>query len=212
MVLILLISLTSCNKLKNQTNKNSIVLDSFDCKSISIETTVSFFDSIANVQIDTSTLDGKRQKIMNTFIIEQSPAQADFDTLFDINYDGYKDYLIGYYGLSGTGIKNRVKTYFYNPKNNSYLLNKTLSDLSNLTFYIDRKKITGFYIGHGGGGGTQLEWINNDWIVTKEFGVSNNGGETKWYISYPLKGKELIISKPFQCIPPKEILETDIKF
>ena len=91
-------------------------------------------------------------------------------------------------------------------------MDKTLSDLGNPTFYINRKIITGFYIGLGGGGGTQLEWINNDWIVTKEFGVSNNGDDTKWYISYPLQGKELIIDKPFQGIPPKEVLETDIKF
>ena len=66
--------LTSCNKSEKQNNLNSIASDSLGYKNISTKTTVNFFDSIANALIDTSTLDGKRQKLMNTFIIEQSPA------------------------------------------------------------------------------------------------------------------------------------------
>jgi hypothetical protein len=29
---------------------------------------------------------------------------ADYDTLIDLNYDNIKDFVIGYYGHSGTGI------------------------------------------------------------------------------------------------------------
>ncbi len=39
---------------------------------------------------------------MNHFFIENAPSASDFDTLFDINYDGYKDYVIGYYAQAGT--------------------------------------------------------------------------------------------------------------
>ena len=72
--------------------------------------------------------------------------------------------------------------------------------------------ITGFYIGNGGGSGGKLEWINNKWTTTKEFDVDKEGDSTKWNISYPLKKKKKVIVRPFQMIPPEEILETDIKW
>jgi len=170
------------------------------------------YDSLAKAHVDTSTLYGKREWIMNHFLIENAPSASDFDTLFDINYDGYKDYVIGYYAQAGTGIKNRIKVFFYEPKKNNYILNEQLSDLPNPTFYINQKKITGFYIGNGGGGGGRLEWINNEWTVTKEFNVHCEGDTIKWNISFPIKKKEMVVVRPFQIIPPKEILETDIKW
>jgi hypothetical protein len=211
--------LTSCNLKEQQNvqlNKESSLfqVDTPQVKVDKAEQTLydGYYDSLAKAYVDTSTLKGKREWIMNHFLIENTPSSSDYDTLFDITYDGFKDYVIGYYGQAGTGIKNRVKVFFYDPKNNCYILNEQLSDLPNPTFYIKQKKITGFYIGNGGGGGGRLEWLNGKWTTTKEFDVDKEGDTTKWIISYPLKRKNEIIVRPFQMIPPKDILETDIKW
>lgn len=170
------------------------------------------YDSLARAPVDTSTLQGKRSWLMNHFLVENGLVSPDYDTLFDLTYDGFKDYVIGYYGKSGTGIKNRVDVYLFNPKKHCYVLDKQLSGLPNPTFYIKQKKITGFYIGNGGGGGQRLEWINNNWRITKEFEVDEDGDTTKWKISYPIKKKKEVLVRPFQMIPPENILETDIKW
>jgi hypothetical protein len=167
------------------------------------------YDSLANIQIDTTTLQGKRQWIMNQFLIEE-PLLI-YDTLFDLTYDGFEDYVIGYYGKAGTGIKNRVIIYFYDPANSSYILNDQLSDLLNPTFYIKQKKITGFYLANGGGDGSKLEWLNKKWTLTKEFYVSNEGDSTKWNINYPLRKKSEVKMRPYEWIPPQDILETNYK-
>lgn len=168
------------------------------------------FDSLARVYVDTTTLPGKRNWLMNQFLIENGLASPEYDSLLDLTYDGHKDFVVGYYGKSGTGIKNRVKVYLFNPKRQCYILDEQLSGLPNPTFYIKEKKITGFYIGIGGGGGGRLEWISNKWTTTKEFNVDKDGDTTKWNISYPLKRKTEVIVRPFQMIPPEEILETSI--
>ena len=170
------------------------------------------YDSLARAPVDTSTLQGKRKWIMNQFLLENGLVSPDYDTLFDLTYDGFNDYVIGYYGKSGTGIKNRVNVYLFNPKRHSYTINELLSDLPNPTLYIKHKKITGFYIGNGGGGGQRLEWIKNKWTITKEFEVENDDDTTKWEITYHLKKKKQVIVRPFKMIPPEEILETDIKW
>jgi hypothetical protein len=168
------------------------------------------YDSLANAKIDTTTLKGKREFIMNHFLIENRPSSPDCDTLFDLNYDGEKDYVICYYGQAGNGIKNRIQVFLYNKKFNGYIYNEQLSALPNPSFYIKQKKITSFYIA-GHGSGRRLEWINGKWTQTKVFEVDNQEPETVWEIEYPLTKKKEKIRHPFQMIPPKEILETDIK-
>lgn len=175
------------------------------------DSSINAYDSLRNLKVDTTTLAGKTEHIMNQFYIENDLVSPDYDTLIDLTYDGNKDYIIGYYGRQGTGIKNRVKVYFFNAKCNCYILNEQLSDLPNPTFYIKEKKITGFYIGNGGGGGGRLEWLNNKWTTTKEFDVDNEGDTTKWKVSYLLKKETEIKVRPYQMIPPEDILETDIK-
>ncbi|MCC6410756.1 MAG: hypothetical protein IT270_03805 [Saprospiraceae bacterium] len=153
---------------------------------------------------DTSTY------ILNHFSIENAPSLSGNDTLIDLNFDGVDDFIIGYYGQAGTGIKNRVNVYLFDIDKNCYTLNEQLSDLPNPTFYIKKKKITGFYIGNGGGSGSRLEWINGRWTTTKEFVVENEGEKSLWQINYPLKNKSEKLVRPFQMIPPAEILETNI--
>jgi len=213
------ILLMSCNI--SDRNENEFLKENLKCQ---VDTTFSNinkskndfetdpYDSLAKVFVDTTSLKGKRESIMNTFLIENRPSSPDYDTLFDLTYDGFDDYIIGYYGQSGTGIKNRVKVYFFDIKNNCYVLNEQLSRLPNPTFYIQQKKITGFYIGSGAGGGGQLEWINNKWTTTKEFHVDNEDDSTKWVINYPLKNKSETEIRLYEMIPPQDILETNIKW
>ena len=56
------------------------------------------YDSLANAKIDTATLKGKREFIMNHFLIDNRTSSPDCDTLIDLNFDGQKDYVIHYYG------------------------------------------------------------------------------------------------------------------
>lgn len=212
--------LTSCN-LPERKNAQLTTKDGaesqINSRSLQTDTNVNStysdaYDSLARTPVDTSTLQGKRSWLMNQFLLENGLVSPDYDTLFDLTYDGLDDYIIGYYGKSGTGIKNRVNVYLYNRKKHCYILDEQLSDLPNPTFYIKQKKITGFYIGNGGGGGGRLEWNNGKWTTTKEFDVDNEGDTSKWKISYPLKKKMETKIRPFQMVPPVEILETNIKW
>lgn len=162
-------------------------------------------------EIGEATLKLKSQKLLQEFNAESEIKSADYDKLIDLNYDNIKDYVIGYYGQSGTGIKNKIRVYLFDIKKQNYVLNEQLSDLSNPTFYIDQKKITEFYIGNGGGSGSKLEWINGKWVVTKIFEVNENEIKTVWKVTYPLKNKTEYFTKPYKMIPQKDILETNVK-
>jgi hypothetical protein len=158
---------------------------------------------------DTKQLQQKRLSILKTFYYTPSVA-ADYDTLVDVNYDGYRDYLISDYGASGTGYKYKIKVYMYSTRRKTYFLDKQLSSLVNPSFFIREHKITGFYIGLGGGWGRKLEWIKNRWIITKEFDVDNNGDSTIWEVNYPLRKEKGKVIRRFQMLPPVEILESNL--
>jgi hypothetical protein len=208
--IVIIYSSCSLNEKKTiQAKNDSTYLNSIDTIPIKTQE-IDPYDSLAKAHVDTTTLKGKREWIMNHFLIENQPSSPDFDTLFDLTYDGYNDYIIGYYGQVGSGVKNRVKVYLYDTKKACYILNEQLSRLPNPTFYMKQKKITGFYIANGGGSGSRLEWHNRKWAITKEFYVHNEGDTTKWEISYPLKKKKEILVQPYQMVPPENILETKV--
>ena len=163
------------------------------------------------VKVDESSLAIKRHAILQDFNSESEIRTADSDLQIDLNYDGAKDYVIRYYGQSGSGIKNKVQVYLFDRKSNEYKLNEQLSELSNPSFFIDKKILTEFYIGNGGGGGSKLEWRSNKWTATKTFEVEENNIKTIWKVSDLLKGTVEYFTMPFQDIPPKKILETNIK-
>ncbi len=169
------------------------------------------YDSLANVKVDTSTLEGKRTFILNRFMIENELSEPTYDSLFDLNYDGNADYVIGYYGMSGSGLKNRAEVYFCSKRNNSYQLNEQLSRIPNPSFYIEEKKITGFYLPNGAGSGVQLEWIDGKWLKTKEFTVDNEEEKSVWHLFYPLTEKRDSLVLPYEMTPPKEILDTKVE-
>lgn len=108
-------------------------------------------------KVSEETLKTKSQRLLKAFNEESKITSADSDTLIDLNYDNIKDFVIGYYGQSGTGLKNKIRVYLYDIKKDNYVLNEQLSNLSNPTFYIDEKTITEFYISNGGGSGNKLE-------------------------------------------------------
>ena len=161
-----------------------------------------------SIIIDTSTLAGKRKYISDQLRATLYPLGGgySFDTLFDVNYDQSKDFILAYYGPAGTGLKHRVEVYVYSSQKNNYIFDEQLSSLFNPTFYIDEKKITSFYIAHGGGEGKQLEWVNQKWQITKEFFVRNQGEQSIWEINYPLIHKKETLIHPYQPFPPKSIL------
>ena len=210
--------LTSCKNQNNdpilrKKNNSEVIIDTMPAKKSFLDTTSAdfYYDSLFNSPKDTSTLESKRQRLYNRFIVENKLSSPEYDTLIDLTYDGYKDYIIGYYGQSGSGIKNRVEVYIYSKRSGNYLLDEQISNLMNPTFYISRKRITGFYLAHGGGDGIQLEWKGSKWITTMEFSVDNKGEKSIWQIYYPLKRQRKAIIRAYQFIPPLEILETDIE-
>lgn len=215
--------MNSCNYQKSdntKSRKEQGKIDSLEVKdSVQVKsdrnlstTVIPIFDSSNTYLPDNRQLKRKREKILNQFLASNSPASSDYDTLVDLNYDGYRDYIIGYYGLAGTGFKYRIMAYVYSKKSNAYVFNKDISELTNPSFFINEGKITGFYIGLGGGHGKKLQWINKKWILTKEFSVSNEGDRTMWVIYYPNTQRQEKIVHSFQVIPPEEILETNRDF
>jgi hypothetical protein len=164
-------------------------------------------DRLSQPSIDTTNLTGKRQYILQQFQTENPISLPGYDTLLDLNNDGVEDYIIGYYGQSGTGLKNRVSVYLYDGENDRYHFNEKLSGLPNPSFYMKQKKITWFYIANGGGNAGILEWINGTWTTTKEFDIDWQGDQAIWEITYPPKHKGEKIARPFQPIPPNDILE-----
>jgi hypothetical protein len=168
------------------------------------------YDSLFRT-IDTSTLEGKRNLIKSCALLYLCPGFT-YDTLFDLNYDGFGDYVINNYGCAGTGLKAAANVYLYNPKFKGYQFSNKLSPFVNPSFYINQKKISSFYLANGGGWCVLWEWKDKEWIVTKEIYVDNNGDSTRWEIRYPVKNDSAVIIMPYQMIPPSGILETSLKW
>lgn len=189
---------------KNDTVKN--VLDIGQTEGMN---TFSIYDSLETAIVDTTTLGGKREWLMNQFMVWNTPSGPDFDTLFDLNFDGNHDYVIGFYGQSGTGLKHGIKVYIYNEQTGCYHKDSLLSSLPNPSFYLREKKITSFYLPYGAGYCTTLQWINGNWTIAESIEVVNDESESVWVISYPRTGKEKRIKHAYQGIPPQEILKNE---
>lgn len=179
-----------------------------------LNTELSDYDSLSLVKIDTSSLEGKRNYILNQFYLQNPFRSNGNDTLFDVNYDGFKDLIIPTYGQSGTGFKYGAEVYLYTKSIRSYVLDSLLSGNPNPSFFIKEKKITSFYIGLGGGYGTEFIWKNKIWQIHKTFEVHRLGDElgstALWRITYESSNKTEKHIKPFREIPYPEILETKI--
>ena len=129
------------------------------------------------------------------------------DTLIDLNGDNYKDILIEYYGLAGTGLKNRVEVYLYNHTPKKFRRCQQLCDLGNPTFYFDKKIVVGYYIGMGGGDAAKLKWngLRLDSLERIEVDVLNKGNDMSFKVtSFDFRTKKTT-SKVFDIMTlPKE--------
>jgi len=86
------------------------------------------------------------------------PRSSGYDTLIDLNSDRYKDILIEYYGDFGTGLKNRIRVFLFDPLHNKFKECRQLSNLANPTFYFNKKIVVGYYVAIGGGYAAKLKW------------------------------------------------------
>ncbi len=167
-------------------------------------------DSIESTPIDTSTPEGQLRFIKSQVDYEYSPTGSMYDTLVDVNYDGYKDYVLGFYYGCGTGIKNGAVVYTYLPQRKKYAVDTVLSYLPNPTFYISKKQITYFYLANGAGSGGRLMYDHGKWIKTMQFDVDNQEDKSVWDITFPLTGRKRSIHKDYGMLPPADILETGV--
>ncbi len=80
------------------------------------------------------------------------------DTLIDLNGDQLKDILIEYYGLAGSGEKNRIKAYLFDRSSKKFIASAQLENIVNPSFYLDKKIVVGYYVANGGGSATKFRW------------------------------------------------------
>lgn len=117
-----------------------------------------YLDSLKNVKFDTTTLNGKYEKIVADLKIDNSITLGGVDTLIDLNYDGQPDILVEYYGTAGSGMKNYIFAYLYNKEKSTFVIDTFLSGLISPTFNFKKKTITSFYIANGGGDAWKYYW------------------------------------------------------
>ncbi len=167
-------------------------------------------DSLARAVVDTSTLEGQRELARNRFQQEFPMSDNDIDTMLDLNYDGHLDLVWYDYYASGTGFKYHDIVFLYRPRQRTYVLDTLLSSGINTSYFLDRKKITNFYIPHGGGTGYQLEWIKGSWVRTLEVDeIAREDKMMTWEIRDLRTGKRRLQKGPFDFgAPPKDVLET----
>lgn len=180
---------------------------------IDFKTDVSSYDSIRALQIDTNTLEGKRAEIVRQLILSNPSILPGSDTLLDMNFDGYEDYLVYYTAAAGVGLKNRTEVYLYHKSWKGYANDTLLSSLPNLSFFPEKKMLTSFYIGYNEGSGSQYNWIDNQWKITRHFGVINENGRGRWFISCFEDGdasRRAIMKdfSEFSMVPPPQVLLT----
>ena len=92
------------------------------------------------------------------------------DTLIDLNRDGYKDILVEYYGMSGTGLKNMVDIYPYDIEKKRFSLSNKIC-LANPTFYFKTRTIASYYIAYGGGGAMLHHWKGSGIVQDEKIDV-----------------------------------------
>ncbi len=105
-----------------------------------------------------ASLVAQAEKLIARIKTEENYPIGGKDTLIDLNGDQYKDILIEYYGPAGTGMKNRIWVFLFDPAHNSFTESEQLSNVGNPTFYFNQKMVTGYYIAMGGGYAVKLKW------------------------------------------------------
>lgn len=164
-------------------------------------------DSTEFAHLDTSTAEQKHRWLIHRYGQEHAAASPLLlDTLMDLNYDGHPDVVLGTYGSSGTGIKYGWEVHTWNARAECYVEDTLIGRRPNPTYFPKDSVITSFYIGAGGGHGTELKWTDGRWQEIRSFEVDNDGEATRWVLYHPLTGHRDTLHLPFQMMPPKAVL------
>lgn len=158
-------------------------------------------DSLISLKFDNTSIEGKAKKILNEFNIQNLKNNFSLawnDTLIDINFDGKLDLIIYYFLWSGS-CKYSMQVYIYNEKKNDFCIEPILSELSNPTINITKKRIEGYCLGNGSMEGYKIKfgWANTKWDTTEYLTfVTKNASEWKvTKTTYPLKDKRIFYIK-----------------
>jgi hypothetical protein len=116
----------------------------------------------ATVEIDSLTARKARKFLAGFWEENMYISLQQSDTLIDLNGDGYADILIEYYGLSGTGIKNRIEAHLYDKKTGKFVYHEQLSSIINPTFYFFDREVTGYYVSISTGNAERLQWTDDN--------------------------------------------------
>ncbi|MHA4811196.1 XAC2610-related protein [Flavitalea flava] len=81
----------------------------------------------------------KAQKLLRHLHEINKYPMGGHDTLIDLNGDHFKDILIEFYSLAGTGEKNCINVFLYDKVERKFIENKQLNHLCNPTFYFKKK-------------------------------------------------------------------------
>lgn len=124
------------------------------------------------------------------------------DTIRDVNDDGYKDFLVNWYGSSGCCLKNFYNVYLYQPNKRKFA--KDL-EFINPTFYPKERIIRGIRYGHPGE--TELykyKW-KGDMVDTIEYVYPNKNPKikAKYIITKNLSRKSDSKKKEISRLPPE---------
>lgn len=114
------------------------------------------------------------------------PVNPDF-ALLDFNKDGFDDLFFEYYGLSGTGEKNLIDIYFFEPTKNKFT--DTCFTLWNPSYFFDKNIITTYYYGNGGGSATKYLLSDGKFLPIENVEIaiefSKDFKATFWYSQNP---------------------------
>lgn len=203
---LLLLLVYSCNQQSKQHSKRTIE----ETVSTNKDTAIGYLDYLKQLVFDTTTNEGKLDFIRNQVAIELFPMESEKDTLIDVNFDHKKDFIFTYFAQAGTGRKEGVIVYINNGDHH-YIKDSLLSSIRNPSFFLKKKKITGYYLAHGGGECIELNYFNEKWNITKVVSVENHEENSKWICTFPEMNSVKTFKLPYKHIPPSEIIEVEKK-
>ena len=100
------------------------------------------------------------------------------DTLEDFNFDKVNDIKLDYGYIHGRGTGSIV----FLSRNSNYYYDTFLSNFPNISFDKQRKVLSGWRMGLGGGFGYEYRW-ENKWILKKEIYLDQDTEHTLWKVT-----------------------------
>lgn len=209
LTLTLILLTASCNETISSKEKAKQTDVQTSTEEVDLEDLI--LDSLKKMSFDTNTYNGKLDYIRNLVAMELFPMEVNDDTLFDLNFDGIDDLVFSYYAQAGTGRKEGMFVYLNKGTKNIFEKDSLLSSIRNPSFFLKKKKITGYYLAHGGGECIELKFFNKKWNISKLVSVDNHEENSRWICTFPEKNSSKTYNLPYDYIPPSEIIEVEKK-